>query len=423
MSSRRSARSRLALRNIAPRAAVLPVITLLTLGCGEETPSPMAPDQPAELLSAATSPLAFRQISTGLSHACGVTTTSVAYCWGRNNTGQLGDGSTTQRLRPTAVSGGLKFLMVTAGAQYSCGVTTDNRVFCWGDNTTGQLGDGSISRRLKPVAVAGGRRYRQVRAGYFHTCAINTSDVAFCWGKNGNGQVGDGTTTARLVPAKVKTTLTWRWVFAAGLHTCGATTDFRAFCWGRNEDGQLGDGTTVQKFTPVEVESSDAFRLATVGAFKGNGDAWTAVSCGLIPDGLAYCWGDNSTGALGDGTHTKRSSPAAVDGDHQFNTLSVGAAHVCGLTTASRAFCWGSNGNGELGIGATTSSISSPVAVSGGLTFKAVTAGTIFTCGIAADDHAYCWGANQYGQLGNGTANDGPVITPHTTPAPVLGPA
>lgn len=403
-------------------AALLPMIALFTLACGEDGPSPMAPDQPAERLTAAVAPLAFRQISTGLSHTCGVTTGSLAYCWGRNNAGQLGDGSTTRRLRPTAVAGGLKFLMVTAGAEYTCGVTTDNRAFCWGDNAAGQLGDGSTTQRLKPVVVAGGRRYRQVRAGYFHTCAINTSDVAFCWGKNGNGQVGDGTTAARPVPTKVKTILTWRWVFAAGLHTCGATMDFHAYCWGRNEDGQLGDATTIQKLRPTPVAGSLAFRLATVGAFKGNGDAWTAVSCGLITDGHAYCWGDNHNGSLGDGTTTSRSSPTAVQGTTLFSTLSVGAAHVCGVTTASRAFCWGTNGNGELGIGATTNAISSPVAVTGGLTFKAVTAGTSFTCGIASDDRAYCWGANQYGQLGNGTANDGPIVTPHTTPAPVLGP-
>lgn len=406
------------------RRILASAVGLLALACRQDPQSPGESDQDPSFAAAATGPLTFRQLSAGYDHTCGVTTDNRAYCWGRNNTGQLGDNTITNRPRPVEVLTGVKFLLVSAGAGYSCGISTTNAAYCWGENGDGQLGDGSTTIHFTPRLVAGGRRYRQVRVGYFHTCAITVSDVAFCWGRNSNGQVGDGTTTNRLVPTRVKTDAKFRWVFTAGLHTCGSTTDFRALCWGRNEDGQLGDGTTIHKFRPTPVAGSHAFRVATVGAFRGNGDAWNARSCGITTGDQAYCWGDNVGGSLGDGTTANRSSPTAVKGGLSFSTVSVGAGHVCGLALDARAWCWGTNGNGELGIGSMGGNgIPTPIAVTGGLHFKTITAGSLYTCGIATDDRAYCWGANQYGQLGIGFIDTGNPSFPHTQPTAVVGPA
>jgi len=401
-----------------------PVFGILALGCSQDLQSPGGSYQPSALVTAEAAPLAFRHLSAGYYHTCGVTTTNAAYCWGRNDTGQLGAPVIGSQGRPVAVSGGLKFLQVTAGAGYSCGITTTNLAYCWGENGAGQLGDGTITSRQAPRQVAGGRKYRQIRAGYFHTCAITLADVAFCWGRNTNGQVGDGTTAPRLVPTRVKTTTTFRWLFAAGLHTCGATTNFQAVCWGRNEDGQLGDGTTIQKFRPTPVAGSGAFRVVTVGAFKGNGDGWNAVSCGITAADQAFCWGDNTAGNLGDGTMTRRLTPSAVTGGHSFSTLSLAPGHACAVALDASAWCWGTNGNGELGVGSMGGNgFANPLPVVGGLRFKNIVAGTLYTCGIATDDHAYCWGANQFGQLGVGTVNDGNPIVPHNQPTAVVGPA
>jgi alpha-tubulin suppressor-like RCC1 family protein len=127
---------------------------LLALGCGSDTESPTGP-APASSLATTAATLVFRQISAGWGHSCGVTTDNRAYCWGSDSAGQLGDGLTTNRSRPTLVAGGLRFLEVYAGAAHSCGITTTNRAYCWGGNLSGQLGDGGNGTSASPVAVVG----------------------------------------------------------------------------------------------------------------------------------------------------------------------------------------------------------------------------------------------------------------------------
>jgi hypothetical protein len=155
------------------------------------------------------------------------------------------------------VAGGLSFRQVLAGGYHSCGVTSDSRVYCWGHNGYGQLGDGTTTGRLKPVAVAGGLSFTAVGPGSYHTCGVTTNDRAYCWGWNGSGQLGDGTVTGRLTPVAVAGNLPIDGVSTSlnlyTGHTCGLTTDNRAYCWGDNEDGQLGDGTNDDKLTPVAV--------------------------------------------------------------------------------------------------------------------------------------------------------------------------
>jgi alpha-tubulin suppressor-like RCC1 family protein len=392
-------------------------------GCREDAESPTAPAVPSALATSAAA-LSFRQISAGKWHTCGVATDDRAYCWGDNLNGQLGDGTTTDRARPTPVAGSLKFILVSAGGSYSCGITTENRAYCWGENTTGQLGDGTTTRRLRPMAVAGGRRFRQVRAGHFHSCAVNPFDAAFCWGQNTNGQLGDGTKTNRLTPVKVVGGLAFRRVFTAGLHTCGSTTNNRAYCWGRNEDGQLGDGTTIQKLKPTLVLGGHSFTQVTVGA--GQGGAWSSVSCGQTTTNRAYCWGDNRAGQIGDGTSGQdliRRTPVAVKGGLLFSGLSSGGIHTCGVTTVNRAYCWGSDGNFQVGDGNfSQEQYVTPNAVTGGLQFRAITAGTFHTCAITTGDRAYCWGNNFQGQLGIGTVDSGAGFTPKSAPIAVIGP-
>jgi alpha-tubulin suppressor-like RCC1 family protein len=250
---------------------------------------------------------AFRQVSTGFHHTCGVTTDDRAWCWGANVHGQLGDGTTTQRLRPAAVAGGLRFRHVAAGTGHTCGLATEGRVYCWGSNTNGQLGDGSrVEQRLTPGPVAGERRYRQVDAGDGHTCGVTMSDRAFCWGFNNNGQIGDGRTNLkRFLPSAVAGGLSFSTIAAGWFTTCGTTTADRAFCWGENQAGGLGDGTLTDRYAPVPVAGGHRFTQVTSGLMH---------SCARTADGIGYCWGDNFGGALGDGTQTDRLRPRAVVG-------------------------------------------------------------------------------------------------------------
>jgi alpha-tubulin suppressor-like RCC1 family protein len=169
-------------------------------------------------------------------------------------------------LTPVRVhAGGLRFGLVSAGDFHTCGVTTDNLAYCWGRNNVGGLGDGTTTDRLTPVPVAGGRRFLRVSAGGFqHTCAVNLFDVAFCWGLNSRSQLGDNTTTQRLTPVRVVGGLRFRQVSTGedghfggftGVadHTCGVTTGNLAYCWGDNRFGQLGDGTQRTRRRPTAV--------------------------------------------------------------------------------------------------------------------------------------------------------------------------
>src|SRR2546425_507451 len=142
----------------------------------------------------------FAAVSVGGIHTCGVAAGGVAYCWGWNTRGQLGDGTSgTERWVPIRVLGDARFAAVSAGDRYTCGLTAAGAAYCWGGNGDGQLGDGSTTPRLTPtlVRVGSGVSFTAVNAGGFHTCAITAGGAAYCWGANGDGQLGDGSADGR----------------------------------------------------------------------------------------------------------------------------------------------------------------------------------------------------------------------------------
>jgi alpha-tubulin suppressor-like RCC1 family protein len=299
-------------------------------------------------------------VAAGGYHTCALTTGGGVVCWGLNYYGQLGDGSTTNRPTPTAVSGlGSGVAAVAAGVDHTCAITTGGGVQCWGYNVYGQLGDGSTTNRSAPVVVIGlSGSVSAVAAGMYHTCAQTGGGGVQCWGYNGYGQLGDGTTTQRSTPTAVSGLSSDAAVVAAGYqHTCATTTAVGVLCWGYNGYGQLGDGTTTQRLTPTAVSG-----LSSAGAAVAGGYAHT---CAVTAGGSGLCWGRNSYGELGDGTSTDRSTPAPVSGLGSGAAAIVGGeTHTCALTTGGGVECWGDNTLGELGDGTTTSR-STPAAVTG----------------------------------------------------------
>ncbi|MBS0556173.1 MAG: RCC1 repeat-containing protein [Proteobacteria bacterium] len=337
-------------------------------------------------------------IAAGGHHTCVLTTAGAVKCWGGNDFGQLGDGSATDRTTPVVVSGlGSGVAAITAGSNHTCALTTAGAVKCWGFNLLGEIGDGSTTNRSTPVAVSGlSSGVAAIAAGREHTCALTTAGAVKCWGDNYAFQLGDGSTTNRTTPVAVSGLNSDVAAITAGAgHTCALTTAGALKCWGSNVSGQLGDGSTTSRSTPVAVSGLSS-GVAAISAGYSH-------TCALSAAGALKCWGWNSNGQLGDGSTTNRTTPVAVSGlNSGMSAIAAGSAHNCALTTAGVLTCWGLNSSGQLGDGSTTDR-STPVAVSGlGSGVGAIEAGGIHTCALTTAGALRCWGGNGYGQLGNG---------------------
>lgn len=363
----------------------LPCLLIALAACGDD---PVAPEAPVF-----GPPLTFRSIEAGNGGAtCGVTTDSDVFCWGLNDAGQLGVGRFLGgTASPYAISGGLAFdRLGKGGYRFQCGVTLDRVAYCWGDNDDGQLGDGSEVDQYVPVAVETEVELVTVSSSFADACGLDADGVAYCWGANRFGEAGNGTTEPTdgpvavsgdfrfaelplggssvhvcglttdgaalcwgqgwdLVPEAVPGGHTFHSIAGGGTHACALTEAGAAYCWGDNTYGQLGDGgTDASPQTPVAVAGGLQFESITGG---------NAHTCGLTAAGEAYCWGYNIRGELGDGTLEQRTEPVAVAGGLLFASLSAGTAYTCGVTAEGVGYCWGVNIDGRLGVGPMASQV------------------------------------------------------------------
>ena len=250
--------------------------------------------------------LTFQSVSNGIFHSCGLTTGGEAYCWGSNDFGQFGDGTTNGSNVPVPVAGGLTFKSMSAdGGNHTCGITDADITYCWGTNDVGELGNGTTTGSTTPVAVTGGLTFQSISAGNSQTCGLTTVGEAYCWGRNDNGQLGDGTTTSRTVPVVVVGGLTFQSVGTGSGHSRGITTAGAAYCWGTNASGELGNGS------PPQFETAPAAVLGGL-VFVSVSARAPDFTCGVTVDGPAYCWGSGSSGRLGNGLTTGESTPVRV---------------------------------------------------------------------------------------------------------------
>jgi alpha-tubulin suppressor-like RCC1 family protein len=314
-----------------------------------------------------------------------------------------------------------RFVSVAVGLIHSCGVVEGGAVYCWGNNEFGQLGDGTLAVRETPVVVVGSVRFASVAPGGGHTCGLTEQGKAYCWGFNLNGQLGDGTVASKATPTAVDPARTYRMLAAGSSYTCGISADSTAYCWGWNQYGQLGDGSLTDRHEPVPVAGGLKFIRLGAGSFH---------TCGVAADGKGYCWGANAFGQLGTGdTAAAVPVPREVRGSLRFLEVDAGFDHTCGRATDGSVYCWGRNQWGQLGgpDSLAGSKVLVPALVTGGIVWSALAVGSNFNCGIEeVTEAAYCWGYNGWGQLGASVPDrcvdqNGQVLQCSPKPYPVSG--
>jgi alpha-tubulin suppressor-like RCC1 family protein len=230
------------------------------------------------------------------------------WAWGNNNKGQLGQDATVTPFSksPVQVSGLGSVTAIAAGFDHTVALKNDGTVWAWGSNNSGQLGNNTTTDSITPVQVSGLGSVIAIAAGNGHTVALRNDVLALTvlvWGNNANGQIGNGTTTNSAVPVKIGGLSNVTAIAAGYDHTVVLASDGTVWTWGNNNQGQLGDGTTTNSVTPVTVSGLSG--ITAIAA--GNKD--TIV---LKSDSTVWAWGNNTNGQLGDGTTADRLTPVEV---------------------------------------------------------------------------------------------------------------
>ena len=343
-------------------------------------------------------------VAVGSQHRCGLKTNGSIWCWGSNMDGELGNGTTTVlETTPTQVMGSQEWAQVSAGSDYSCGVQTDGTLWCWGRNQSGQLGIGSTTDQNRPAQEASNLRgWTKVSTsattfGAF-TCGIEQSEDGYglyCWGENIDGDYGADSFSPNS-PHRISQGH-WKDMEISQVHGCGIQQIHPGggaflLCWGGNEHGQLGSGTNTNSSTPsIEATESSDWEQVAVGSKH---------SCGLKENGTLWCWGDNSNGQLGTGDTSAQNQPVQEStGASNWTQVTLGEKHSCAIKVDGSLWCWGGNGSRELGDG-TREDRHTPVRVGASqgpwAQVDASRGSLSHTCAVTTSNALYCWGSNAF---------------------------
>jgi alpha-tubulin suppressor-like RCC1 family protein len=345
-------------------------------------------------------------VTAGGGHTCALTENSVAWCWGDNSMGGLGIDSAIRTSLPRPVaSGSTSFKALSAGGGHTCGLDQNNVAWCWGSNTSGALGIGSTRDSSNvPLRVSTSRSFTSISAGSSHTCAVAENGTPFCWGDNTFGQLGDGTTTDALTPVQVSGLSEVLAITAGTDHSCALRVTGAVMCWGNSP--MLG--TTGSSTTPVFINS-----IASYAGVEAGSEVTCAIETAVQ---RAACWGFparvGSAGASG-------TAPVRVAIDNDVVEVSAGDWSACARISNGLVRCWGNNQFGQLGLGDAVRDSASvtPRPVVGDLTFRMISVGGAHVCGITPRLETYCWGYNQWLQLGSQVGTTGvPTKIPSLVP-------
>jgi alpha-tubulin suppressor-like RCC1 family protein len=318
--------------------------------------------------------------------------------WGSNSSGQLGNGTTTDRATRPQVTTISDMKLVDTGEDHTVALKSDGTVWTWGNNSNGQLGNGTTASSSVPIQVSSLSNVIDVTAGNKFTVALKSDGTVWAWGSNSSGQLGNGTTTDSSVPVQVTGLSTAATAVSAGYdHVLSLQSDTTVWAWGDNSNGQLGNGTTTNSSVPVQ--GTGLSYMSAVAA--GNHFSLTL----RYTDQTVWAWGLNSSGQLGNGTTTDSVTCVNVSVLASATAIAAGYDHAVALQSDGTAWTWGDNSNGQLGNG-TTSLSTTPVQVTGLSGGVAVAAGRDDSIVMKSDKTIWAWGNNSNGQLGDGTTTD-----------------
>lgn len=353
------------------------------------------------------------QVAAANSAVAAIKADGTLWTWGGNTaSGVLGLGDTLSRSSPVQISGGGSWTTVAVGYSHAMATKTDSTLWGWGFNANGQLGDLSVISRSSPVQVSGGGSWSMVSVGQLFTAAIKTTFGLFTWGNNNaGGQLGSGDTLARSSPVQVGTS-SWTVISCSpdNQYSLGITTASKLFGWGINNDGQIGDSSILSRSTPTQVGNA-ANNWTTVNAARNH-------AAGIQTDGSVWTWGYNANYQLGSGTTTARSAPVQLDSPNSYSQVAAGQQGTFAIRSSTGlAYNWGTNTYGELGdlsnsthfspilLGGLTVPYSlSPVQI-GTSSWSSVSAGTRHVLATKSDGTLFGWG---------GFASSGPIATAYS---------
>ena len=374
-------------------------VLLVLGGCYSGPPRSSGPVTPSPVPVATPTPTPpvdpIVDLTSRAEHTCALRQSGTVLCWGRNDQGQLGNGSQRDSARLVKVDGLVDAVQVVTGRDFSCAIRKGGSVVCWGHDDEGQLGSGRQGRAdapsLRASRVNGLGEVVELSTGEYHTCALERGGTVACWGNGDDGQIGSDAQQIFTTPQRIGSLGSVAQVASGWSHVCARETSGKVWCWGRNTEGQLGDGKSGSRIKPVTV----ATIRDVVEVVSGH-----EHSCARTRDGRVWCWGDNASGQLGPLARgeAKAYAPVEVRDLGDVVQLAAGDEHSCARLRSGQVTCWGSNAAGQLAPGAARGATRAAARDIDDAIDVAL--GTRHTCVLRAGGEVACWGDGHGGALG-----------------------
>ena len=415
-------------------------------------------------------------ISAGGWHTCAILDDGSVKCWGLNNNGQLGLGSSIGTIEPTPpttpidLGSGRTAVSIATGEYFTCATLDNGSLMCWGEDSSEQLGNGAgNSDEDEPIFVGGGHTWdnstglssgssssntltastdgasvllgdtmvpitfeydaavvepqllsRNMAMGHRTSCAIVENGSVACWGRGDIGQLGDGGQSNAIVPTLTNSMPGNMKAVAIDASTslvCAVLENGSVACWGSGSYGDLGNGIENNFQKPPGL-------TLPIGAEAIDVATRTDGACALLVNGSVSCWGRDNAGQLGSGLVNRSQGSSTqlslspnytspLPNGKKATAITAGYDHTCVLLEDGNVACWGSNNEGQLGLGNTSGDVSVPtLTLSLGAAATAIETDNKHTCALLVNGSVYCWGLNDKGQVGNGSTGQSPVHTP-----------